>query len=123
MNANLLILLLLATYIYLLLPSSHKTPKAKNEKLTHKQVFSFRKHFVDKTGIGDAVVDELDDLAIPEVKGVFFDAEKENMLNHLKLLMEKLRLSIRAWEGSLSLRSTSSSTSTSSQQQRRSAST
>ena len=33
---------------------------------------------------------------IPEVKGVFFtDAEKENMLNCLKLLMEKKQLCIQ----------------------------
>jgi hypothetical protein len=33
---------------------------------------------------------------MPEVKGVFFtDAEKENMLNYLKLLMEKKLLRIR----------------------------
>jgi hypothetical protein len=50
---------------------------------------------VDKTGIGDAVADELETLEIPEVKGVFFtDSEKENMLNYLKLLMEKQQLKI-----------------------------
>jgi hypothetical protein len=52
---------------------------------------------VDKTGIGDAVVDELDAIDIPDVKGVFFtDAEKENMLTYLKLLMEKKQLGIQA---------------------------
>jgi len=52
--------------------------------------------YVDKTGIGDAIVDELENIDIPNVKGVFFtDAEKENMLNYLKLLMEKKQLRIR----------------------------
>jgi hypothetical protein len=60
------------------------------------QVFSFEGMYVDKTGIGDAVVDELENIEIPEVKGVFFtDIEKENMLNYLKLLMEKKLLRIQ----------------------------
>jgi phage FluMu gp28-like protein len=60
------------------------------------QTFNFDGMHVDKTGIGDAVVDELDNIEIPEVKGVFFtDAEKENILNYLKLLMEKKELRIR----------------------------
>lgn len=60
------------------------------------QVFSFEGMYVDKTGIGDAIVDELENIDIPEVKGVFFtDTEKENMLNYLKLLMEKKQLRIQ----------------------------
>lgn len=63
---------------------------------TH-QAFSFEGMYVDKTGIGDAVVDELEAIDIPEVKGVFFtDIEKENMLNYLKLLMEKKQLGIHS---------------------------
>ncbi|MCW4047986.1 MAG: hypothetical protein NWE99_10600 [Candidatus Bathyarchaeota archaeon] len=59
------------------------------------QTFNFEGMYVDKTGIGDAIVDELENIDIPEVKGVFFtDAEKENMLNYLKLLMEKKQLGI-----------------------------
>lgn len=59
------------------------------------QIFNFEGLFVDKTGIGDAVVDELSAIKLPNVKGVFFtDAEKENMLNYLKLLMEKKLLKI-----------------------------
>jgi len=59
------------------------------------QVFQFQDLFVDKTGIGDAIVDELEDIRILGVKGVVFtDVEKENMLNHLKLLMEKKLLKI-----------------------------
>ena len=59
------------------------------------QAFNFEGMYVDKTGIGDAVVDELEAIDIPDVNGVFFtDAEKENMLNYLKLLMEKKQLGI-----------------------------
>ena len=60
------------------------------------QTFNLEGMYVDKTGIGDAVVDELEAIEIPDVKGVFFtDAEKENMLNYLKLLMEKKQLRIQ----------------------------
>jgi hypothetical protein len=66
------------------------------------QAFSFDGMYVDKTGIGDAVVDELENIGIPEVKGVFFtDAEKENMLNFLKLLMEKNQLRIQGGDKQL----------------------
>ena len=59
------------------------------------QIFTLEGMHVDKTGIGDAVTDELERLEIPEVKGIFFtDAEKENLLTNLKLLMEKKQLSI-----------------------------
>ena len=59
------------------------------------QTFDFIGLYVDKTGIGDAVVDELDNIGVPDVKGVFFtEVEKENMLNYLKLLMEKKQLQI-----------------------------
>jgi hypothetical protein len=66
------------------------------------QALSFDSMYVDKTGIGDAVVDELEGIGIPEVKGVFFtDAEKENMLNYLKLLMEKRQLRIQGGDKQL----------------------
>jgi hypothetical protein len=59
------------------------------------QVFNLEALFVDKTGIGDAVVDELERIQVRNIQGVFFtDVEKENMLNHLKLLMEKKLLKI-----------------------------
>ena len=59
------------------------------------QTFDFEGLYVDKTGIGDAVVDELENIDVPNVTGVFFtDAEKENMLNYLKLVMEKKLLRI-----------------------------
>jgi len=60
------------------------------------QTFDFEGIYVDKTGIGDAVVDELDNVGIPAVEGIFFtETEKENMLNYLKLLMEKKQLQIK----------------------------
>lgn len=50
---------------------------------------------VDKTGMGDAVADELETIRVGSVNGVFFtEAEKENMLNRLKLLMKKKLLKI-----------------------------
>ena len=59
------------------------------------QTFDFEGIYVDKTGIGDAVVDELDDIEVPNVVGVFFtEVLKENMLNYLKLLMEKKQLKL-----------------------------
>jgi hypothetical protein len=59
------------------------------------QIFNFESLFVDKTGIGDAIVDELESIDVRCVKGVYFtDVEKENMLSHLKILMEKKRLKI-----------------------------
>ena len=59
------------------------------------QVFNFEGLYVDKGCIGDAVIDELNNIYIPAVEGVFFtDTEKENMLNNLKLLMEKKLLKI-----------------------------
>ncbi len=68
---------------------------------TH-QAFNLEGMYVDKTGIGDAVVDELEGIEIPDVKGVFFtDAEKENMLNYLKLLMEKKQLLIHGQDKQL----------------------
>jgi len=59
------------------------------------QVFNFENLSVDKGGIGDAIVDELQRIQIHGVEGIFFtDIEKENMLNNLKLLMEKKLLRI-----------------------------
>jgi phage FluMu gp28-like protein len=59
------------------------------------QIFNLESLFVDKTGIGDAIVDELERIDVRNIQGVFFtDVEKENMLNHLKLLMQKKLLRI-----------------------------
>jgi hypothetical protein len=59
------------------------------------QLFNFESLHVDKGGIGDAIVDELCNIQVRGVQGVFFtETEKENMLNNLKLLMEKKLLKI-----------------------------
>jgi hypothetical protein len=59
------------------------------------QVFNFESLHVDKGGIGDAIVDELYNIQVRGVQGVFFtETEKEGMLNNLKLLMEKRLLKI-----------------------------
>ena len=61
------------------------------------QIFSLQALYVDKTGIGDAVIDELEAIHVGNIHGVFFtDAEKEDILHHLKLLMEKNLLKIPA---------------------------
>lgn len=66
------------------------------------QVFCFDSLHVDKGGIGDAVLDELYRIGVRGVEGVFFtEAEKENMLNNLKLLMEKKLLKIAGDDKSL----------------------
>jgi hypothetical protein len=66
------------------------------------QVFNFESLHVDKSGIGDAVVDEMNRIYIRGVEGVFFtDVEKENLLNNLKLLMEKKLLKIVGDDASL----------------------
>jgi phage FluMu gp28-like protein len=68
---------------------------------TH-QVFNLEGIYVDKTGIGDAIVDELNGIEISSVEGVFFtDAEKENILTYLKLLMEKKQLRIQGGDKQL----------------------
>jgi len=59
------------------------------------QVFKFQKLVVDKTGIGDAVVDEMQYIQIPNVEGLFLtDPVKEDILSHLKFVMEKKQLGI-----------------------------
>jgi hypothetical protein len=66
------------------------------------QAFNFDSIYVDKGGIGDAIVDELEEIGIPQVKGVFFtDTEKENILNYLKLIMEKKQLRIQGTDRQL----------------------
>ena len=61
------------------------------------QVFQLQSLYVDKGGVGDGIVDELHRSNIYGVQGIFFtEAEKENILNNLKLLMEKKLLKISA---------------------------
>ncbi|MBE0512826.1 hypothetical protein IBX38_07230 [Candidatus Bathyarchaeota archaeon] len=59
------------------------------------QIFKFRKLLVDKTGVGDALVDEIQEIGIQNTEGLFLtDRWKEEIFTHLKLLMEHKRLSI-----------------------------
>ncbi len=59
------------------------------------QLFNFQRLLVDKTGIGDALVDEMREIGIENAEGLFLtDRWKEEIFTYLKLLMEKKRLSI-----------------------------
>lgn len=59
------------------------------------QAFNFSEVYVDKTGVGDAVVDELQNIDMYNVEGLFLtDIWKEEIFGHLKLLMEQRRLRI-----------------------------
>jgi len=59
------------------------------------QVFGFVSICVDKTGVGDAIVDEMEQVGLSNVKGlVFTDRWKEEILTFLKLLMEQRKLGI-----------------------------
>jgi phage FluMu gp28-like protein len=54
------------------------------------QVFDFVSICVDKTGVGDVIVDELEQEGLSSVKGlVFTDRWKQEILTYLKLLMEQ----------------------------------
>ncbi len=54
------------------------------------QLFDFEAMYVDKTCIGDAVVDEIESIDIPQAKGVFFtETEKGNMLNYSSCLWKR----------------------------------
>jgi len=59
------------------------------------QIFGFESILVDKTGVGDVIVDELEEIGLGNVKGlVLTDLWKEEVLTYLKLLMEKKELAI-----------------------------
>lgn len=59
------------------------------------RIFDFASMYVDKTGVGDVIVDEIDEIGIPNVEGVFFtDRSKEEIFTYLKLLMEQKKLGI-----------------------------
>jgi len=59
------------------------------------QIFGFSSICVDKTGIGDVLVDEMENLGLSNVKGlVFTDRWKEEILTFMKLLMEQKKLGI-----------------------------
>jgi len=59
------------------------------------QTFNFKNILVDKTGVGDVIVDEMEEIGIRNVKGLFLtDRWKEEILTHLKLLMEQKKLAL-----------------------------
>jgi hypothetical protein len=59
------------------------------------QIFNFTNILVDKTGVGDVIIDEMNEIGIRNVQGLFLtDRWKEEILTYLKLLMEQKKLSI-----------------------------
>jgi len=59
------------------------------------QTFQFTKLCIDKTGVGDAITDEIKQIGIENTEGIFLtDRWKEEIFTYLKLLMEQKRLSI-----------------------------
>jgi len=55
-------------------------------------IFDFVSIYVDKTGVGDVIVDEI---GIPNVEGLFLtDRSKKEVFTYLKLLMEQKKLAI-----------------------------
>ena len=59
------------------------------------QIFNFTNILVDKTGVGDVIVDEIEETGIHNVQGIFLtDRWKEEILTYLKLLMEQKKLGI-----------------------------
>lgn len=59
------------------------------------QIFKFANILVDKTGVGDVIVDEIEEIGIRNVNGMFLtDRWKEEIFTYLKLLMEQKKLSI-----------------------------
>lgn len=59
------------------------------------QIFKFANILVDKTGVGDVIVDEIEETGIRNVNGLFLtDRWKEEIFTYLKLLMEQKKLGI-----------------------------
>lgn len=59
------------------------------------QIFKSANILVDKTGVGDVIVDEIEETGIRNVNGLFLtDRWKEETFTYLKLLMEQRKLSI-----------------------------
>jgi phage FluMu gp28-like protein len=59
------------------------------------QTFKFKKILVDKTGVGDAIQDEIQQLGIQNTEGLFLtDKWKEEIFTYLRLLMEQKNLSM-----------------------------
>ncbi|KPV64775.1 MAG: hypothetical protein AOA65_0842 [Candidatus Bathyarchaeota archaeon BA1] len=59
------------------------------------QIFNFQKILIDKTGVGDALIDEIQEIGIENMEGLFLtDQWKEEIFTYLKLLMEQKRIGI-----------------------------
>jgi hypothetical protein len=59
------------------------------------QIFNLTNILADKTGVGDAIIDEMEEIGIHNVEGIFLtDRWKEQILTYLKLLMEQKNLAI-----------------------------
>jgi hypothetical protein len=59
------------------------------------QIFNFTNILVDKTGVGDAIIDEMQETGLHNTKGIFLtDRWKQEILTHLKLLMEQQKLAL-----------------------------
>jgi len=59
------------------------------------QTFNLTNILVDKTGVGDAIIDEMQQIGLNNTKGVFLtDRWKQEILTHLKLLMEQQKLAL-----------------------------
>jgi len=77
------------------------------------QVFNFQKLLVDKTGVGDALIDEIQEIGIENVEGLFLtDRWKEEIFTYLKLSMEHKRLSILGDDTQLTAQITNNNTNT-----------
>jgi hypothetical protein len=59
------------------------------------QIFKFTTILVDKTGVGDVIVDEIEETGIRNVEGLFLtDRWKEEIFTYLKLQMEQKKLAL-----------------------------
>jgi len=59
------------------------------------QIFRFSKIIVDKSGVGDPIVEELENIGLRNVEGIVLtDTNKEEILSNLKIQMEQKRLAI-----------------------------
>jgi hypothetical protein len=59
------------------------------------QTFNLTNILIDKTGVGDAIIDEIEEIGLRNAKGLFLtDRWKEQIFTYLKLLMEQNKLSL-----------------------------
>jgi len=59
------------------------------------RAFNFRKLVVDKTGVGDPIVEELHNIGLANVEGIVLtETNKEEVLSRLRIQMEQRRLAV-----------------------------